>query len=157
MNKASKYGLNTIRNQLEAEKVRLVAIRESKALAAGDQDSWHDEQFKTEMQEETKSLDSIGHLEQLLDSLKEHQPDGNDVVDIGHYVTLSFPEKGEKTFWVDGVVVSGLAHDTVTVESPIGKVIIGSRRGQTATYVVGTSSVQLQVVDIFLPEDLPPL
>ena len=74
----------------------------------------------------------IAALELEIDDLRRHRhTDG--VVSVGDVVTLDLGD-GDETYLVGPVEQAFAGVDTVTPMSPLGRVIVGTRVGETVTY-----------------------
>jgi transcription elongation factor GreA len=71
----------------------------------------------------------------------------DDVVSLGTHVTLKLPT-GEATFQVVGSAESDPDENRLSNESPIGKAILGRKKGETVDVVTPSGQIKIKIVAI---------
>jgi transcription elongation factor GreA len=71
----------------------------------------------------------------------------DDVVSLGTHVTLKLPT-GEATFQVVGSAESDPDENRLSNESPIGKAILGRKKGETVDVVTPSGQIKIKIVGI---------
>jgi transcription elongation factor GreA len=103
-----------------------------------------------DLKDEWASLEArIGELEQTLDRAQIIQrEEGNDVIGLGSKVTLR-SEDGEVETWV--LVSPQEAHSlagTISTQSPVGRLLVGRRAGESATVPTPSGAIVYTVVSV---------
>jgi len=134
---AEKYtltheGLEKLQNEyqeLKTVKRKEVADKIKEAREQGDlsenaeYDAAKDEQAKIEYR--------ISELEQILSNYEVHEDKGGNTIDIGWDVTLLDVEFDEElNYKIVGSVEADILANKISADSPVGKAIIGKKKGQ---------------------------
>ncbi len=148
----SKEGFEKLQNDLEHLKtVKRVEVAEAikKARAYGDlsENSEYDEAKNEQGEIESK----IAQLELALQNavILEDKDLKTDRVNVGTKVKLyDFENDKEYEYSIVGVTEANPFESKISDESPIGKAILGARRGDTVTVEVPKGVIRLNVVEI---------
>jgi transcription elongation factor GreA len=92
----------------------------------------------------------IAQLEARLASVHVAEPDaGNDVVDLGERVRLRNLDTGARvTYEIVGTFETDLATGRISAASPVGRAVLGRRRGETALIETPGGQLRLKIVAI---------
>ena len=92
----------------------------------------------------------IAQLEARLASVYVAEPDAaNDVVDLGERVRLRNLDTGARvTYEIVGAFETDLAAGRISAASPVGRAVLGRRRGETALVETPGGQLRLKIVAI---------
>jgi len=92
----------------------------------------------------------IAQLEARLAAVQVAEPDaGNDVVDLGERVRLRNLDTGSRvTYEIVGTFETDLAAGRISAASPVGRAVLGRRRGETALVETPGGQLRLKIVAI---------
>jgi len=137
--------LKTVGRREIAERIRDALLTETNAGENADYRDAREEQARLERR--------IAQLEERLTSARIAKPDGtNGLVDLGERVRLHDLETGEPVeYEVVGSLESDPAAGRISAESPVGRALLGRRRGEVAVADVPRGRLRLEIVDIELP------
>jgi transcription elongation factor GreA len=95
----------------------------------------------------------IARLEERLASARVAEPDGaNGMVDVGERVRLHDLDTGEQVeYQVVGSLESDPAAGRISAESPVGRALLGRRKGEVAVAAVPTGNVRFKILEIASP------
>jgi transcription elongation factor GreA len=145
-------GLARLRDELDrlrttgrtevAERLRHAVAAEADASTNADYIEAREEQARLEAR--------IARLEERLVSARVVEPDNaNDTVDVGERVRLRDLDTGSRfTYEVVGSFEADPAVGRISAESPVGRALIGRRRGEIALVQAPKGEVRLRVVAI---------
>jgi transcription elongation factor GreA len=143
-------GLETLQRELDdlqTNKRREVAERIKEAREFGDisENSEYDDAKNEQAMLEAR----IAQLEERLRDAIVIDEAGlqADVVSLGSRVTLKLPS-GEATFQVVGSAESDPDENRLSNESPIGKAILGRKKGETVDVVTPSGQIKIKIVAI---------
>jgi transcription elongation factor GreA len=92
----------------------------------------------------------IARLEQRLDTVRVAKPDArNGVLDVGERVRLRDLDTGARyEYEVVGALEADPAAGRISVESPLGRAVIGRRRGEVAVVEAPAGPVHVRIIAI---------
>jgi transcription elongation factor GreA len=130
-----------------AERIRHAITTQTNASESADYLDAREEQALLERK--------IAQLEQRLAAAKIAEPNGgNGVIDVGERVRVRDLETGER---VDYELVGSLEADAaagrISTKSPVGRALLGRRKGEVAVVDVPKGTVRLKILEIELPVD----
>jgi transcription elongation factor GreA len=134
--------LRTAGRQEVAERLRHAVAAEADSTTNADLMEAREEQVRLETR--------IARLEERLAAARVVGPDnGNDTVDVGERVRLRDLDTGSRfTYEVVGSFEADPAAGRISAESPVGRALIGRRRGDVALVQAPKGEVRLRVVAI---------
>jgi len=148
--KLTQQGLLDLQNELETlktvdRKSNLEALKDARAQGDlsenADYDAARDDQARIE--ERIKEIDGI---------LKDYEiikEDTSNKVNIGKTVVLKVGDMPEQEYTIVGSLEADPLKKRISNESPIGKGIIGSKKGKTVTVKTETGrEVKVKIVDV---------
>lgn len=145
---AAKYtltqeGLDSLQNEyqeLKTVKRKEVADKIKEAREQGDlsenaeYDAAKDEQAKIEFR--------ISELELILSNYELHEDKGGNTIDIGWDVTLLDVEFNEEfEYKIVGSVEADILANKISADSPVGKAIIGKKKGQEVSVALPNGEI----------------
>lgn len=148
----TKEGLQKIKEELEylkTEKRAEISERLEVAISHGDLSENADYAYAKQEQAFVE-----GRIKDLEDSLRRAEVinhDGrNDKVRIGNTVTVVEPgfEDEPETYYIVGAHEADPSNGRISNESPIGRALLGAKKGQTVTAQVPAGEIQLKVTTI---------
>jgi transcription elongation factor GreA len=148
----TKEGLQKIKEELEylkTEKRAEISDRLEVAISHGDLSENADYDYAKQEQAFVE-----GRIMDLEDSLRRAEVinhDGrNDKVRIGSTVTVVEPgfEDEPETYFIVGAHEADPSNGRISNESPIGRALLGAKKGQTVTAQVPAGEIQLKVTTI---------
>lgn len=147
----TKEGMAELEKELEYLKTvkrREIAQRIKEAIALGDisENSEYDEAKNEQAQIERR----ISVIEQTLRKARVIEANNNsDEVGLGSTVVLKDLEFDEEfTYTVVGSAEANPSKNKISNESPVGKAILGRKKGEIVDVTVPAGVVQYQIVDI---------
>ena len=96
----------------------------------------------------------IAQLEERLATTRVVEPDGaNDVVDLGERVRLRDLDTGSKVeYELVGSYEADPGAGRISAESPVGRALMGRRRGEVALVHAPTGELRLRIIAIDVPD-----
>lgn len=149
--KLTEAGFQNLKQELETlkdvdRKQNLEALKEARAQGDlsenADYDAARDEQARIEAR--IKEIENIlKHSEIIRDSAAR-------VIMIGKTVVVRFVSNGiEKEYTIVGHLEANPLQGKISNESPIGRALIGHKKGQTVTYKAETGTeITVEIIDI---------
>ena len=124
------------------ERIRHAVSTDADASANGDYLAAREEQALLELK--------IARLEQRLDATRVAEPDAeNGVVDLGERVRLRDLDTGARyEYELVGALEANPAAGRVSAESPLGRAIIGRRRGEVVVIEAPAGQVRVRILGI---------
>jgi len=148
----TKEGLQKIKEELEylkTEKREEISDRLEAAISHGDLSENADYDYAKQEQAFVE-----GRIKDLEDSLRRAEVidhDGrNDKVRIGNTVTVVEPglEDEPETYYIVGAHETDPSNGRISNESPIGRALLGAKKGQVVTIHIPAGEIQLKVTSI---------
>lgn len=142
-----------IRNAMAICKKRLIRAGKDKTASGSDMDGWHDEMFKVNMESEAQADTMLKQLRDVLVNAVIVEPEEqSELVQLGNAVDLEF-EDGEsaETYVLVGYQVGGKNPSSISLKSPLGKVLLGARAGETKSYSVRDGFLSVKIIGIHSP------
>ncbi len=146
----TKQGLLDLQNEIERLKTEdrkrnLEALKEARAQGDlsenADYDAARDEQAQIEAR--------IKEIEGILKNYELIKEDHSNNVNIGKTVVIKVADLPEETYTIVGSLEADPLRNKISNESPIGKGIIGSKKGKTVTVKTETGrDVQVKIIDV---------
>nr|WP_119293870.1 GreA/GreB family elongation factor [Streptomyces sp. YIM 130001] len=131
ISEVARQGLEQELSALREERSKVAATLEDSDDAVGDRGDAADEVQRAD------ALDRLDNrIEELTRRLQEgvaQGPPPTEAVGVGSTVTVRFPDGAEQTLEVTEVA-GGLTPDLVTVDSPLGRALLGGHTGDTVNY-----------------------
>jgi transcription elongation factor GreA len=139
--------LKTVRRREATERIRSAIATDADASANADYLAAREEQALLESR--------IVRLEHRLAVARVAAPDaGNDLVDLGERVRLRDLDTGANhEYELVGALEADPGIGRISAESPVGRALIGRRRGEVALVDVPAGQVRLRIVGIEAPAD----
>lgn len=148
--KLTQQGLLDLQNEIERLKTEdrkrnLEALKDARAQGDlsenADYDAARDEQAQIESR--------IKEIEGILKDYEIIKEDHSNKVNIGKTVIVKVDDFPEQKYTIVGSLEADPLNSKISNESPIGKGIIGSKKGQTVTVKTETGrDVQVKIVDV---------
>ncbi len=149
--KLTEQGFEKLKQELETlkdvdRKRNLEALKEARAQGDlsenADYDAARDEQARIESR--IKEIENIlKHSEIILSS------NNSKVISIGKTVAIKFPNDLQREFTIVGHLEANPLQGKISNESPIGKALIGRKKGAIVTYKAETGTeLTVEVTDI---------
>lgn len=142
--------------RLEAELDRLrtagrhEAAAELRQAATAGADLAESPEYHAAREQKARLETRIAQLEDRLASAHVAEPDdGNDVVDLGERVRLRNVDTGARvTYEIVGTFETDLTAGRISAASPVGRAVLGRRRGETALIETPGGQLRLKIVAI---------
>lgn len=148
--KLTQQGLLDLQNEIERLKTEdrkrnLEALKEARAQGDlsenADYDAARDEQAQIEAR--------IKEIEQILKDYEIIKDDHSNNVNIGKTVVIKVGDLPETEYTIVGSLEADPLRNKISNESPIGKGIIGSKKGKTVTVKTETGrEVKVKIIDV---------
>ena len=148
--KLTKQGLENLKEELETlktvdRKQNLEALKDARAQGDlsenADYDAARDEQARIESR--------IKEIEGILKNYELIRENTSKRVNIGKTVTMKIMDQPEVTYTIVGSLEANPLKGKISNESPIGRGIIGSKKGQTVTVKTETEKeLKVKIVDV---------
>lgn len=133
-------------------RARMTQASKDKTASGSDMDGWHDELFKINMESEAQAIQMLRQLQVVAANIEVVEPaEQVDIVELGNAVVIDF-EDGEdpETYVVVGYLM-GEHHNSITLKSPLGQVLLGAKLGEKKTYSANGNSLSVTIKRIILP------
>jgi len=150
INKLTEEGLQNLKLEIEKLKdvdrlANLQALKDARAQGDlsenADYDSAREEQARIEAR--------IKEVENILKNYEIIKEDKSKNVNIGKTVVIQIDDKNESTFTIVGSLEANPLEGKISNESPIGKGIIGSRKGNVLIIKTETGKdVRVKIIDV---------
>lgn len=148
--KLTQQGLANLKEELETLKTvdrkrNLEALKEARAQGDlsenADYDAARDEQARIESR--------IKEIEGILKNYELIRENTSKRVNIGKTVTIKIGDQEDVTYTIVGSLEANPLKGKISNESPIGRGIIGSKKGQTVTVKTETEKeLKVKIVDV---------
>jgi transcription elongation factor GreA len=138
----------------ELERLRTFGRREIterlRAAMSTDADASANADYQAAREEQALLEARIDRLERQLDAARVAGPDaGNDVVDLGERVRLRDLETGKRLeYELVGTFEADPAAGRISAESPLGRALLGRRKGEVAVVEAPRGLRQLRITSI---------
>ncbi|MDD4184435.1 MAG: transcription elongation factor GreA [Candidatus Izemoplasmatales bacterium] len=149
--KLTEQGYEKLKQELETlkdvdRKQNLEALKEARAQGDlsenADYDAARDEQARIEAR--IKEIENILKHSEIISSSNNSK-----VVSIGKTVQIKFPKAMIKEYTIVGHLEANPLQGKISNESPIGKALIGRRKGSIVTYKAETGTeITVEITDI---------
>lgn len=141
----------TLKRLIRETEEKLSQAVQMKGEAAKDQDSWHDEVFKLGVVDEMMWSKRLRELQDLLLKAKVIEPEEqNECVKIGTGVEITYEDGSTRKLLVEGYIV-GAVENKVSIYSPLGKILLGSKEGEKKIIKVGETEKVITIKKILPP------
>ncbi|MFH5810261.1 transcription elongation factor GreA [Companilactobacillus sp. FL22-1] len=150
-NKMTPAGYKAIELEIkELKKQRPQKIKNLAAAAAlGDRSE--NAEYTTAKQELGRLNGRLHYLSKQLQYADVVQPEDNDQLDIGKFVTIEFLDDHEQiTYQLVGKQEANLEKNKISFTSPIGKALNHHKVNDTVTVVAPDNSYQIKIIEIHL-------
>lgn len=148
--KLTHQGLLDLQNEIERLKTEdrkrnLEALKEARAQGDlsenADYDAARDEQAQIESR--------IKEIEGILKNYELIKEDTSNKVNIGKTVVIKVADMPEQTYTIVGSLEADPLNNKISNESPIGKGIIGTKKGKSVTIKTETGrEVKVKIIDV---------
>ena len=137
--------LKTVRRREIAERIREAVANETNVA--------ENAAYLEARKDQTLLERRIALLEQRLGAARIAEPDeANGVVDVGEQVRLRDLDTGEQLrFEVVGSLESDPAAGRISAVSPVGRALLGRRKGEVAVAAAPKGTVRFRILDIEVP------
>jgi len=147
----TEAGLARLRRQLDRLEQRLLTLRRQKGeVAEVGGDDWHDNAaFEHLEREERMLIRQITELRRRLDStlvVTDRSETGE--VGIGSTVRVRFDDGAIMTLTIGGDGEGDPGEGIVAYNSPVGRALLGARRGERRPYQAGGAAHWLEVTEV---------
>ena len=149
-NKLTKQGLVDLQNEIERLKTEdrlrnLQALKDARAQGDlsenADYDSARDEQAQIESR--------IKEIEGILKNYELIKEDHSNKVNIGKTVVIKVGDLPKTTYTIVGSLEANPIKNKISNESPIGRGIIGSKKGATVSVKTETGrNISVKIIDV---------
>jgi len=149
----TRIGYNCFNEQLKRVQEHLARATKEKGEAGAGQDAWHDEGHKISLVEEMMWSQRLGCLQEILSDCKIIDPqEQNETISIGNGVVIEYTDGTIKRFYIEGYVAEP-SLNIVSLSSPLGRLLIGARVGDSRTFILGNIRKVFLVKEIILPSE----
>lgn len=149
-------GLTRLSDELEEMRTsgRQAVIERIRAAFSTDADADANADYQAAREEQALLEARIARLEQRLAVASVAGPDaGNDVVDLGERVLLRDLETGARhQYELVGTLEADAAAGRISAVSPLGRALIGRRRGEVAVFQSPAGRRRLRILTVMQPE-----
>lgn len=153
----TRFGIAAIRDKItRIEAKRDQALRSAGEAAQNDPNAYHDnfEYEESMRQQEMLSRQMRSLWEVIQGAGVAPEPADNETVAIGHHVTIwGGDEASEEEYILCGDGEGALFENACSASSPLGRTLLGMRRGETRTVSLAARSFEVRVVDIRVADE----
>ncbi len=131
---------------LKGEKRAEISERVQTARAHGDlRENTEYEQARTDQGENESKIGSIEHI---LKHAVIIERSGSDVIELGSIVIIQKPGQEQKTFTLVTSTEADMAQGRLSIESPIGKALMGKKKGDSARVQTPAGETEYQIIEV---------
>lgn len=131
---------------LKGEKRAQISERVQTARAHGDlRENTEYEQARTDQGENESKIGSIEHI---LKHAVVIEKSGSDQIELGSTVVIQKADAEAKTFSLVTSTEADMAAGRLSVDSPIGRAILGKKKGDTALVMTPGGETQYSIIDV---------
>jgi transcription elongation factor GreA len=137
--------LKAVGRRAVAERIRDALLTETNASENAD--------YLDAREEQTRLERRIAQLEQRLSGARIVEPDGsNGVIDVGERVRIRDLDTDERVeYQLVGSLESDPAAGRISAQSPVGRALLGRRKGEVAIALVPKGRLRLKILEIEMP------
>lgn len=143
-------GISALRKRLlKWDEMKRDALQEAGVAASQDSNAWHDNfVYEDGMRRQAMYAHEVRRMHDILCSAQlVPAPETNDTVMVGHRVQMRLAGQ-LTTYIVVGQGEAGLFSASVSTSSPLGRTLLGMRKGEQRRFFVTTRQITVEVVDI---------
>ncbi len=131
----TQSGIDELKSELEALKVRRVGTAEAIKIARELGDLAENAEYQSARQEQERNDGRIDEIEHILANVEVIKAGKGKSVSLGSTVTLKGPKK-DLTLQVVGTIEADPLAQKISDESPIGKALLGKKEGDEVEIVL---------------------
>jgi transcription elongation factor GreA len=137
--------LKAVGRRAVAERIRDALLTETNASENAD--------YLDAREEQTRLERRIAQLEQRLSGARIVEPNGsNGVIDVGERVRIRDLDTDERVeYELVGSLESDPAAGRISAQSPVGRALLGRRKGEVAVAVFPKGKLRLKILEIEMP------
>ena len=146
-----KEDFEELENSIAEIRERILLYQKEKGLSTTQSsETWHDNYGFEESERQIKRL--YGQLQEIMEikiNSEIIEPANNNKAGIGKTVKIKNLETGEEKEIFIGSYMALKNKNSVSYESPLGKILLGAKKGKIKKGIINKKSVILKIVDIY--------
>jgi transcription elongation factor GreA len=145
----TEEGISELRKELDALIASRPKVADTIRIAREQGDLSENAEYQAAKQDQERQETRISELEHILKNVAViKKPKGSDKVSQGVTVALKSASGKEKTFTIVGTVEADPMNGKISDESPIGKALIGKKKGEDVEIVTPADTTTYKIVSI---------
>lgn len=145
----TEEGIAELKTELDALIAHRPKVADTIRIAREQGDLSENAEYQAAKQDQERQETRIAELEHILKNVAViKKPKGSDKVAHGSVVKLKSDSGKEKTFTVVGTVEADPLNGKISDESPIGKALLGKKKGEDVEIVTPADTTTYKVIDI---------
>ncbi|MDQ6771379.1 MAG: GreA/GreB family elongation factor [Candidatus Dormibacteraeota bacterium] len=141
-------GLQRLKAELVQARARRIEAADSMKEAAQPGDIEDNPEYEQAKEEVGRFDDRIYELEEMIGRAQVIEERHTDVIEAGSMIEIQDEEGERHTFRVVGAVESDPGAGKISVESPVGRAIVGRRQGDKVTVEVPVGQVEITILSV---------
>ncbi len=149
------------KKELEKDLARIIQdhkrAAEAGCLSGSEQDGYHDEGFQLGKRTTDVLFAQIQQLRLVINNARVVVPkEQRNHVAIGNKVTIRYENNGTEAHFVISGYIGGSSslRNRLSINSPLGKALIGKKKGDIIDVELPSGKKRIQIVEIFLPSQV---
>ena len=143
----TQSGIDELKSELEALKIRRVATAEAIKIARELGDLAENAEYQSARQEQERNDGRIDEIEHILANVEVIKSKGSKQVGLGSTVTLKGGKK-DMVLQVVGTIEADPLAQKISDESPIGKALLGKKEGDAVQIVTPSDTATYKIAAI---------
>jgi len=145
----TEEGIKELRSELETLISNRPAVADTIRVAREQGDLSENAEYQAAKQDQERQETRVSELEHILKNVAViKKPKSGDKVSHGSTVSLKSASGKEKTFTIVGTVEADPLNGKISDESPIGKALLGKKKGEEVEITTPAETTKYQVVAI---------
>jgi transcription elongation GreA/GreB family factor len=150
----TKEEYEELKKALDGAQERTRKATKDKSDAGAGQDAWHDENFKLGIAEEAKWKRQEEEIKSIIRNVRIIEPvEQADIAQIGNGVRIAYDSGKELEFILGGYHSGAFIENRVSIYSPVGEAVVGTKEGEICTFRVGKEETRIKVKKILSPSN----
>ena len=149
------FGYNQLRILMGKYNERYEEILKDGFASGAEQDGHHDEGFQLSLSASSVQSKRLQELQDIYRNAEIIEPEEQDeIVKIGNAVIIKYPDNTTEKFILDGYLVAYSGDNRISLQSPIGKILIRSKIGDKKTFTIENKKIEFVIIKIIKPSEV---
>lgn len=146
----TKKGLDDLKKEYEDKKEKIIKLNDDINRARNEGDLSENGAYSAAILEKQVNESRIAELMYILDNYEivEHANLKSNIVQIGSFVKILSTGGTEKSFTIVGSNEADPLEGKISIDSPIGKALIGKKKGEKVVATTEQSSITYDIIEV---------